>query len=98
GELLGALDFAIGPVREVTNVGRRGAVDTAELLRAAYRRFQPNRIVLGRAPDDRESAQLSPLFEERDQREGRAPAYVCEGYTCGRPATSAEELAAQLSG
>ena len=96
GELLGALDFAVGPTREVTLVGARPATDTRALLAEVYARYQPNRIVIGRAPDDAESPALSPLFEGREQRAGRATAYVCEGYTCGPPATTPAELATQL--
>jgi uncharacterized protein YyaL (SSP411 family) len=81
---------------DVTIIGERQAADTRALLRQVYDRFQPNRLVLGRAPADAESAALSPLFEERDQRDGRATAYVCVGYTCGPPATTPADLAAQL--
>jgi uncharacterized protein YyaL (SSP411 family) len=96
GELLGALDWFIAPVTELTVIGGRDADDTRALLGEAYRRFQPRRLVIGRAPDDRESVTLSPLLEDREQREGRATAYVCVGYTCGAPATDPADLAGQL--
>ena len=97
GEALGALDFATGPLMEATIIGDRHADDTRALLREVYRRFQPNRLVVGRAPGDTESLTLSPLLDGREQRKGRATAYVCVGYTCGAPATDPAELAAQLS-
>ena len=98
GELLGALDFAIGPVTEVAIVGDRAAAETRALLREVYRRFQPNRLVVGRAPADQESATITPLLQEREPRDGRATAYVCVGYTCSPPVTEPAELARQLEG
>jgi uncharacterized protein YyaL (SSP411 family) len=96
GELLGALDFAVGPVTEITLVGERRAPETRDLLREVYRRFRPLGVVLGREPEDTESALLSPLFEGREQRAGTATAYVCVGYTCSPPAVNPAELSREL--
>jgi uncharacterized protein YyaL (SSP411 family) len=96
GELLGALDFSLGPTIEVTLVGAPRAEETRALLRETYRRFRPTALVLGRAPEDGESPSLSPLFEGREQRDGRATAYVCVGYTCSPPATEPADLARLL--
>jgi uncharacterized protein YyaL (SSP411 family) len=98
GELLCALGFYLGPVFEVTIIGERSAGDTTALLREVYRRYQPNRLVLGRAPDDSAASGLTPLFTGRDQQRRQATAYVCVGQTCGLPATSPDALAAQLDG
>jgi uncharacterized protein len=38
-----------------------------------------------------------PLLEDRPLRDGKATAYVCEGYVCQAPVTSAAELEAQLA-
>jgi uncharacterized protein len=97
GELLGALDFAVGPAVEVTVVGDRQAADTSALLREVYTRFRPRMVVAGRDPGDPDAEARSPLFEGRDRRDGRATAYVCVGYTCGQPATDPAELARQLA-
>jgi uncharacterized protein len=96
GELLGALDFFVGPVTEITLVGTRDAPDTRALLREVYRRFRPLAMVIGRDPEDAESPSLSPLFEGREQRAGVATAYVCTGYTCSAPATEPEQLRREL--
>ena len=39
-----------------------------------------------------------PLLEGREPVEGHAAAYVCEQFVCQAPVTTAEELAAALSG
>jgi uncharacterized protein YyaL (SSP411 family) len=96
GELLGALDFYLGPTVEVTVIGAPGSEDTRALVRNVYGRFRPTALILGRAPDDRGTMALSPLFEGREPREGRATAYVCVGYTCSPPATEPAELASLL--
>jgi hypothetical protein len=38
-----------------------------------------------------------PLLEGRTPVDGRAAAYVCENFTCQRPVTEPEELAALLA-
>jgi uncharacterized protein YyaL (SSP411 family) len=96
GELLGALDFALGPVTEITLIGARQAPETRDLLREVYRRFRPLAVLLGRDPADTESPQLSPLFEGREQRAGTATAYVCIGYSCSPPAINPIELSREL--
>jgi uncharacterized protein YyaL (SSP411 family) len=37
-----------------------------------------------------------PLLADRPPRDGMATAYVCEGFACRAPVTSAEELRALL--
>ena len=96
GELLGALDLYLGPLTEIAIVGDRQAEETRALLREVYQRFGPNALLVGRAPADIESPGLTPLLADREEREGRATAYVCVGYTCGPPATDTEELRRQL--
>ncbi len=97
GRLLSALDFDISRVREVALVGQPEADDTRSLLNTVYSRYLPNKVVAGRAPDDEEAARLTPLLAERPMRDGRATAYVCEGYACQSPTTEPEELERQLN-
>jgi len=96
GRLLAALDFHLSRPLEIAIVGELGAPDTRALIDAVYARYLPNKVVAGRAPDDEEAQNLVPLLAERPLREGRATAYVCEGYSCQSPATDPEELVRQL--
>jgi uncharacterized protein len=98
GRLLAALDFHLSRPREVAIVGDPASPDTQALIDAVYARYLPNKVVVGRAPDDEEAPGLVPLLAERPTREGRATAYVCEGYACQNPTTDPEELAGQLVG
>ncbi len=98
GHLLAALDFATSGTREIAIIGDPEAPDTKALIDTVFARYLPNKVVAGRAEDDAESAGLIPLLAQRPARDGRATAYVCEGYACQAPTTDPEELARQLDG
>ncbi len=96
GRLLAALDFHLSRPREIAMVGDPEAPDTRALIDAVYARYLPNKVVAGRAPEDEEATSLVPLLADRPTRDGRATAYVCEGYVCQSPTTEPEELTGQL--
>ncbi|MBA2792383.1 MAG: thioredoxin domain-containing protein [Thermoleophilaceae bacterium] len=85
--LLQALDFRLGPMREVALVGE----DTQDLQRTVRSRFRPH-VVLAGGPSG-----VVPLLEGREPVEGRAAAYVCEGFACKAPVTDPSELEALLA-
>ena len=97
GRLLSALDFHLSRPREVAIIGDPGSPDTKALVDTVYTRYLPNKVVAGRRPEDEESAGLVPLLADRPTRDGKATAYVCEGYACQSPTTKPEELAHQLT-
>ncbi|MGH7413503.1 MAG: thioredoxin domain-containing protein, partial [Candidatus Rokuibacteriota bacterium] len=96
GRYLSALDFHLGPVAEVALVwpagGERAA---APLHQTIFRRYQPNRVVVGAAAGTSAGAGL-PLLAERGAVDGRPAAYVCRRYVCQLPVTEPEALARQL--
>ena len=96
GRLLAALDFYLSRPREVAIVGDPASPETRALIDAVYARYLPNKVVAGRAPEDEETAGLVPLLAERPTQDGRATAYICEGYACQSPTTDPQELAGQL--
>jgi uncharacterized protein YyaL (SSP411 family) len=85
GHLLRAIDFALAPVREVALAGE----PLAPLARVVRSRFLPHVVLAGGGGD-------VPLLEGRGPVDGRAAAYVCERFTCQRPVTEPDELAALL--
>ena len=97
GRLLAALDFSASGTREIAVIGDPEAADTKALLGVVYSRYLPNKVVAGRSEGDEESSGLIPLLAGRPMRDGRATAYVCEGYACQAPTTDPEELGRQLS-
>ena len=98
GRLLAALDFHLSRPREIAMIGDPGSPEMQTLIDAVYARYLPNKVVAGRAPEDEEAASLIPLLAERKARDGRATAYVCEGYACQSPTAEPEELSRQLEG
>ena len=66
------------------------------MLDTIYADYLPNKVVAGCVLDDEEDAGLILLLADRPTRDGRATAYVCEGYTCQNPTTDPERLARQI--
>jgi uncharacterized protein YyaL (SSP411 family) len=97
GNLLAAADFLLAPPREIAIVGDPEDSATDALLRVVRREYLPNAVTAGMAPDAAEAAAAVPLLQERTLVDGRPAAYVCRGFVCGLPATSAVELLRQLT-
>jgi uncharacterized protein len=85
GHVLQAIDFALGPVREVALAGE----DVAPLARVVRGGYFPFVVLAGGEGD-------IPLLAGRTPVDGQAAAYVCERFTCRLPVTSSEELAKSL--
>ncbi len=81
-------------------IGGPGSEDMQALMGVVFGRYLPNKVVAGRSPDgeDGDAASLIPLLADRPMRDGRATAYVCEGYACQSPTIEPEELEEQLAG
>ncbi len=90
------LDFSIFHPYEVALVGEPGEADTQTLINTVYAAYLPNKVVAGCSPDDEEDVGLIPRLADRPTRDGKATAYVCEGYSCQNPTTDPEGLARQL--
>jgi uncharacterized protein YyaL (SSP411 family) len=85
--LLQAIDFHLGPVKEIALVGE----DIGPLERVVRGRFRPHVVLAGGDGDG------VPLLEGRTPMDGQAAAYVCERFACKRPVTEPEELEALLA-
>jgi uncharacterized protein YyaL (SSP411 family) len=98
GRYLCALDFHLGPVAEVALVWPRGAgaESAAALVRSAFGRYLPNRVVVAGAEGGAPAG--FPLLEGRPAVGGRPTAYVCRRYACQTPVTEPGDLARQLEG
>ena len=89
GHVLQAIDFYLGPVREVAIVGDGpGVAALARVVRGAHR---PHVVLAGGAADG------VPLLEGRTDVGGRPAAYVCEHFSCRAPVTEADALEAALA-
>jgi hypothetical protein len=92
GQWLMALDFYLGPTREVAVIGDPGDVATTALLQAICRKFRPDTIVVIRSPSDMTPISQMPMLLNRPQLGGLATAYICRNFTCSPPVTEAAAL------
>jgi uncharacterized protein YyaL (SSP411 family) len=97
GRYLSALDFFLGPLKEVALAGERKDAGLWALLDATYDRFEPLVIVGYVDPDADELLARLPFLQDRFPRDGGlATAYVCEHFACLPPVTEPEALLLQL--
>jgi uncharacterized protein YyaL (SSP411 family) len=97
GRYLGAVDFYLGPLKEVALAGDRDSLELQALLDALYDAFEPNLIAGYVDPDRGELTERLPFLQDRPPREGRATAYVCEHFACLPPVHEPEALLRQLA-
>ncbi len=92
GEMLLAVDFALGEVKEIVLVRPRGGGD-APLLDVLRTRFLPHSVLV-RAE---EGATDPALARDRPALRGQPTAYVCVRGACQLPVTAPDELAKLLA-
>ena len=97
GMALTALDFYLGTPVEVALVGDSTNLAMAELQRALWEKYLPNRVIALCMERFAESSKVIPLLRNRDTLATEPTAFVCQNYTCQAPARTAAELHAQLS-
>jgi uncharacterized protein YyaL (SSP411 family) len=89
---LSALDFAIGPSREIVLAGKKDDPRTDKMLKILYERFIPNKVVILRPATDDAAKDIISLvsFVENQRPVGdQTTAYVCENYNCKFPVNDA---------
>jgi uncharacterized protein len=92
GHSLRALDFELARVHEVAVVG--SGPDAEALLEVVRGSYRPHLVLAGGPGDESEAA--VPLLLDRPLVDGRAAAYVCEGFACRAPVTEPGQLASAL--
>jgi uncharacterized protein YyaL (SSP411 family) len=93
-QFLSGLDFVLGPSYEVVIVGPAGSKETADMIRALFNPFIPNKVVVFR-PTNQESPaidSISPFVRNQVSLDGKATAHVCRNRTCLKPTTSIQEM------
>ncbi len=93
-QFLAALDFMIGPGKEIVVAGDPDNVTTQEILETIQKRFLPNKIILLKHPGvpGKRLAVLSPFVEALTPLDNKPTVYVCEQYACKIPITDIKEL------
>ena len=96
GQMLMALDFQLGPTREIAIVGDPTADDTRRVLRLLRAKFEPNRVVALKTEDGAAAEKVVPLLAGNTWQ-GAVTTYVCENFACQAPLIGVE-AALQLLG
>ena len=93
--LLCALDFDLGPTREVVLAGDPADGAFRALEREAGRRFLPRAVTAWRPPGD-DAAKAAPWLAPYGPVDGKPAAFVCVKGVCRKPVTTAADLARLL--
>jgi uncharacterized protein YyaL (SSP411 family) len=89
-----ALDFALGPQLQLGVVGEPSSAGFQDLIGVTRKRFLPRLVIAG----GRQNGSDQPaLLSDRGMIDGRATAYLCQGFACRTPVTSPNELIAQIN-
>ncbi|HID28673.1 MAG TPA: thioredoxin domain-containing protein [Desulfobacterales bacterium] len=93
-QLLVALDFMVGPSREIVIAGDPSLEATRAMINAIHSKFLPNKVLLLR-PDGSEGkrlATMSPFVESMVPMNNQPTVYVCEQYACQAPIKDVGQL------
>jgi uncharacterized protein YyaL (SSP411 family) len=98
--MLMALDFALGPTREVVIAGDAQDPGLRAMRREIDRRFLPS-LVVAFHPSGAGAAEIEalvPFLKEQRAIDGKATAYVCKDYACSLPTTDVKKMVELLGG
>ena len=87
-----ALDFALGPTKEVVVAGTPDAALTLALLNTARHRYLPRSVMALHSPDDSAVEALVPFLKQQTMINSTPTAYVCENYVCKLPTSDPNRL------
>jgi len=88
-----ALDLAARPIDELAVVSDTSLDHARELLHIATGAYRPHLVIAASAEP---ASSVIPLLRDRPLLGGRPTAYLCRGFACRQPVTSADELRLQL--
>jgi uncharacterized protein YyaL (SSP411 family) len=95
GQMLLALDFYLGPVREVAVIGDLQGTEVREVLRAFHAALRPNDVLAASAPGDAQAGAVVPLLADKPTK-GAVTTYICRDFACQAPAVGVEVSKAAL--
>ncbi|SEN51361.1 thioredoxin domain-containing protein [Lihuaxuella thermophila] len=94
-----AMQFALGPSKEIVIVGEPNDVSTKEMIRVVQRAYLPD-AVIAMVPQGDDVNTMKFWIPDADEKaagtDSKATVYLCENYACQAPITDVEELKRQL--
>jgi uncharacterized protein YyaL (SSP411 family) len=92
GQMLIALDFYLGPVKELAVIGDLAGAQTRRVLKAIHSRFRPHVVIAHGSP---QAERVLPLLEGKTSL-GPVTTYICENFACQAPLVGADAAVAAL--
>lgn len=93
-QFLNAVDFSIGPNKEVVFVGERGDSETEEMIRFLHTVFDPGRVTAFKDTSGQtgDLGRLAPHAAALEPVHGKTAVYICENHACRQPLSGLAEL------
>ncbi len=96
-QLMNALDFSIGPAKEIVMVSRNFNQTTDEFLKIIRKGFDPNKVVLFKHDHAKEHLESISEYTASMSEVNQLPTvYVCKQFSCRSPVTQPGDLATAL--
>jgi uncharacterized protein YyaL (SSP411 family) len=97
-QLLIALDFMVGPSKEIVVAGDPALETTQAMVRAIQKAFMPNKVLLLRhqGEERKRLTALSSFVEAMVPIDNKPTVYMCEQYACQRPIKDMGQLQSAL--
>ena len=91
-QFLCALDFAVGPTKEIVVAGEFSQRETKQILQEIWRRFLPKKILLLHSPKDKAIEEIAEFVKAQKAIDGKATAYICVNYACKAPTNDISKI------
>jgi uncharacterized protein YyaL (SSP411 family) len=95
GQMLLALDFHLGPVKEIAVIGERQTGEVRAVLRAIHTKFRPHTVLASRTGSDDHADAVVPLLRDKPAS-GAVTTYICRDFACQAPLVGVEAAVAAL--
>jgi len=98
-QFLAALDFMIGPSREIVIVENKNGGSSRAMIETIHAHFLPNEVLLLRPSGQagEEITAVAPFVKELQSADDQPVVYICENHSCRSPITEVEPLKAALA-
>lgn len=90
GRWLNAIDFALASVKQVAILGEMNSPELQKMLKVVREDYRPNRVIAVSSYPPTKGAPA--LLNDRPLMVDSSTAYVCQGFMCKTPVTTAEKL------
>ena len=99
-QMLHAIDFMIGPTKEIVIAGDPKQEATKEMIGTIQKTYLPNKVMLVHSdgPGKGNAHKLAPFLKEMKPVDNKPTAYICEQYACQSPIANLNELREALKG